>query len=90
MDGHQLTRLIAERRKKVHDAILANPERFCVCEICNKIAPVPIKNVCTNCHAYLFDYTREGVLAQAAISGSKPMGGHLPVLPRFAEQLYQA
>jgi hypothetical protein len=88
--GAELQKTIAQRRELVAEGIRQNPELFCVCEICNGIMRLPIKDVCRSCKGYRFDYSREGVLAMVEISGAKALATGCPVLPRFAARLNEA
>lgn len=90
MNGRELLEVIGTRRKSICQMILANPEKFCVCEGCSSVLKLPIGRACHHCGAYRYDFSREGVLAMAAISGDKPLATGCGTLPRFVAQLNHA
>jgi hypothetical protein len=80
---------IATRRTYIRESVLAEPERFVVCEICESILMLPIRKsgLCLFCGGYRFDGTRERVLAAATALGDKPIAASCAVLPRFQSNL---
>ena len=61
---------LAERAQRAAK-IIADPERFKVCEGCESIVAARVTS-CPNCHGYRFDEEQENVIKQATLLGSRP------------------
>jgi len=58
------------QRQRAAETILAQPERFKVCECCGSIVTRRVA-VCPNCNAYRFDVGKDSVRQQADLLASR-------------------
>ena len=61
---------LAERAERAAK-IIAEPERFKICEGCESIVAARVVT-CPNCHGYRFDEQAEAVIEQAKLLASRP------------------